>query len=933
MKEAPEGIVAYSWSGSIPLTTKFIATPALTKVGGNIVPVEVNIFNEKQLATKINNSGIIQLDNSIYIDFSDKFGNKYKDTEKLVLSKNLVETIDLISEGEVGGPVSGEYINSGVFGQTGWSVSIFSGYAVPTGFEQSRWLRSIYWNEVPILSDKAQFNFQSVESSYSVGLPNGSQLESLILEETSSRAIGERLRAGVENQKIYRILNKDCKGVILNIKIPTLSSTDATDGSISRVRIDWQISYRPIFNNINKQSDFAQPFQETIFGKIVAAGGYVRSSRVDFNTTSFFSKQTLIDNINIPITETVTTETPSLINNFLDDDDFIGWEVKIVRLSDDTVSSLVQNATYVDSITELYGSLLTYPNSAIVRSLFNAEFFSSIPDRAFEFNLLKVKIPGNYNPITRTYETSGFATTNGYWDGTLTTGKYWSNNPAWCLYDLLTNRRYGLGRYIDDLNVDVFTLYKIGQYCDELVSDNEGGLEPRFTCNTWIGGREDAYKVTNDLASVFRGITYYAFGNLYSVQDSKKDPRILFTNANVENGDFSYSSTSKKTRQSIAIVRYNNPKDFYKPAIEYVEDINAIRKYGVRELDMTAFACTSRGQAIRLGRWALLTNNIETETIQFNAGLEATALRPGDIFKISDSNRKSKRYGGRIFSIADSGSGAAITLDSKYELYSGIQYNLSVLTPSYYYENTQITGLTDQDSNNIRRSFLQNFLFSGQTVQISNNKTVINTVTGFDKTNYSISGYPVFTIELGPNSLSYTGARYFIDPDFDYYRTINVRETDLNKYEIIGLQYFGSKFIEIDSGISFQRNATPNVDKTPTSPTNLYLNLYNATDSSKFVHYSFLVNDYKYVNNYKVYATTGSFGNSVPDNTSLAAILPADVVQGTYKPFFSGIYSFRVYSYNSIDNLYSNSYASGIITINQDLPITDVIVTSLKLIE
>jgi len=799
--EAPEGIVAYSSSGGAPPSTE---SPFIGRFNN-----QNEIFN-----TKINDGIIRYFNNNIYIDYSDVLGIEYQTTEKLVLSKSFIETLDLVSEGEIEGPVSGEYIYSGVIGQTGWNIAAFSGYSAPINYTGSRWLRSIYYNQVPILSDKAQFNFQNVNVSFVKGLPNGDVISSLVSEETSSRGIGERLRGGTENSKFFRILNRNCKGIILNIKIPTLYSSLAIvnssieQGDIQRVRLDWDISYRPLFQDITKQSDFSQPTRETIFGKITSSAGYIKSTRIDFNTSSFFSKETVLtDGGTNPQTSTIVT--PKFVGNFLDNSNFIGWEIKVTRNTTDSVSSYKVDATYIDSLTELYGNQFTYPNSAIIKNEFDAEFFSSVPERLFECNLLKVQIPGNYDPIRRIYSGAGFATTNGYWNGVFATGKQWTNNPAWCFYDMLTNKRYGLGRYIDNLNIDKFTLYKIGQYCDELVYSADGGIEPRFTLNTIINSKEEAYDLIHNLASVFRGLIYYAEGTLFTANDAPKQTRVSFTNANVENGDFIYSSTSRKARQSVAIVRYNNPSDYYKPAIEYVENIDSIRKYGIKELDLTAFGCTSRGQAIRFGRWSLLTNNLENETIQFVGGLEATTLKPGDVFKVHDSNRKLKRYGGRIHAIVDSGSGARVTLDNSAPLESGIEYKLSVLTPSFTYSNSQVTGLDAGDYQNINRSFLQDFIFSGENSYVTGTRTVVNINTGFNLTDYSISGNPIWSIELGSNSASYTGSKYFLNTDSDYYRVINVKESDSNKFEIIGLKYCVDKYSQIDSGVDFQRPASP----------------------------------------------------------------------------------------------------------------------------
>lgn len=820
----------------------------------------------------------------------------------LVLSKNLVETLDLISEGKIGGPASGEYIKSGSLYETGWRAATFTPFKIPYGYTGVEWLRSIYWNETPVLNDLGQFNFQNVNVSYTEGNPNGAVLSAATSLQTVSRSLGERFRGGEENAKFYRIFNKDCRSVIINVRFPNLSRTwQGGDGGIVRTSVEYNIFYRPIFSDPTHIVDFNGPVHESVFGKVT--NGYVRSTKIDFSADVF------------------------------DDPNFIGWELKLIRITPDAVTSFIKNQTYIDSLTEIYGNLFTYPNSAIVKSSFDAEFFSKVPDRAFDMNLLRVKIPGNYDPILKTYATNGFATSNGGWDGTFKTGVYWTDNPAWCFYDLLTNKRYGLGKYINDFYVDKFNLYEIGQYCDVLVADGKGGLEPRFTCNLIFNTRDEAYKVINDMASIFRGLTYYANGSIYAVQDSAKEDKVLFNNTNVENGDFNYSSSSKKTRHTVAIVRWNDPQDFYKPAIEYIEDLDGIRKYGIREIEFSAFGCTSRGQARRLGRWALLSDNTETETITFNTALEGAYLRPGDIFKVFDVNKKTKRYGGRVSSITNiQNTGAQVVLDSVVDLDNSIGYTLSVLTPSYNYNSSQVSGLISSDSSGIRKNFIQEFNFTGNQAVSTDTQTTISLYgRTFDNVNYFISGYPVWMLELSENYRNYTGAKYFTDRTYDYYRTLNVKELDVNKYEVVGLQYNSQKYADIESGLIFDSYAQ-NQNKAPDTPRSLIFNSYRDLFNNTIVDYSFLVDNPTYVNSYRVYVKNGDFvAPEVPSNDFLVATLPKETLTSSYTITGNGSYYFRIYSSNDVDGLISNGYASNNITINNISNINNVIISSLQL--
>ncbi len=886
-KEAPEGIVKYSWSGGSALSTG------------------------------------IQVGDNAFIDTSDLVGDKYVNTEYSQLSDTLIETLDLISEGLIEGPLSGKWITSGNIGQTGWSSAYFSGYIAPTGYENLTWLRSVYWNKLPVLSDAGQLNFQNVSASYTPGLPNGDILQQLTPEETTSRSIGTRLYSGDENAQVFRILNRNCKGVIINIKVPSLSHTNVTNGNIERVTLSYQIAYRPVFSQVGLQSTYSTPVKPFLFGKIVAAGGYIDSTRIDFNINTF-----LVDKI--PFGDPI---------GFLNDPNFIGWEIRISRITQDSASSLLSNSTYIDSITELYGSQLSYPNSAMVRASFDSKFFTQVPERAFECNFIKVKIPANYDPIRKTYATSGYGTTNGYWNGTFASGKAWTDNPAWCFYDLITNTRYGLGKYVENIDIYKFDLYNISQYCDELVADGYGGVEPRFTCNVWIPQKEEAYKVVNDMASVFRGLVYYFNGNLNATQDSPKDARTVFTNANVENGDFNYSSTSKKTRQSVAVVRYNDPKNFYAPAIEYVENLDSIRRYGVRELPIVAFGCTSRGQAIRLGRWALYSNNTETETITFVAGLEANLLKCGDVFQVFDANRKTKRYGGRTISIDTTISGAILTLDANTDLQTGVEYSLSLLTPTFYYDQSQVTGLTSNDFSNTYRSFLQNFTFSGESTIQSGRNTIVYLNTDIDNINYNISGNPIWSIELGVNSKNYTGSIYFSDTNTDSYRVLNIKESDTNKYEVIGLLYSSEKFNQIDSGLVFQQTQVTNQSSavTPSSPYDLHLSIENPGSIAPVIDYSFNIDSKINVTRYQIDVTTGNgihvMGGRFKNSDGIL-YLPPSITQGTFRspPVHNNpTYTFIVKAYNAVNNLYSTEFASGSINGSDGYQINSVLIGGLSI--
>lgn len=357
------------------------------------------------------------------------------------------------------------------------------------------------------------------------------------------------------------------------------------------------------------------------------------------------------------------------------------WDVRVRRLTADSTSASLQNKTYFEAYTEIIDGKFRYPNSAIIGVRIDSSQFNSIPTRAYDLKLLKVKVPSNYNPITRAY--------TGVWDGTFKVS--WTDNPAWCFYDLITNARYGLGEFIDPAQVDKWTLYSIGQYCDELVDDGKGGTEPRYTCNIYLQNRDEAYTVVNSMASIFRGMPYWASGSLTLGYDAPADPEYQFTNANVIDGKFTYSGSALKARHTVALVTWNDPEDNFRQKVEYVEDAESIERYGIIQTEVVAVGCTSRGQANRVGRWILFSEKSETEMVSFKTGIEGNQLRPSQIIQVADDLRAGLRRGGRIISATTN----AITIDdSDIQNQSGvIGGTISVILPDGTLETRTISNV------------------------------------------------------------------------------------------------------------------------------------------------------------------------------------------------------------------------------------------------
>lgn len=308
---------------------------------------------------------------------------------------------------------------------------------------------------------------------------------------------------------------------------------------------------------------------------------------------------------------------------------------------------------------------LNFPYTAVANVTFNSKQFPSLPSRTYECYGLKVKVPHNYT----SREEAGLNADGSFKDvpdlynelfnGTFRDEKVYTDNPAWIFYDILTNNRYGIGEFLQEdpatarnVDVDIYSLYRIARYCDELVPDGKGGTEPRFRANLYFQKATDVYKVLKDMATIFRGMLYWMDGKLVPIIDEKKSPVYSFNRSNVVEGIFEYQNTGSKTRANQVIVAWNNPKTDYKLESIIVEDReNIIRTGKIIKENATAFGCTSEGQAVRYGRWKLWTAINQTEIVSFKSAINAAFLAPGDIITIQDNHDYNYRSSGRVTSV------------------------------------------------------------------------------------------------------------------------------------------------------------------------------------------------------------------------------------------------------------------------------------------
>lgn len=364
------------------------------------------------------------------------------------------------------------------------------------------------------------------------------------------------------------------------------------------------------------------------------------------------------------ITITGKTTTQFLASVVIDDLPPRPFEVRMQRLTDDSTTDLLQNKTVWSGYTEIIDVKQRYPNTAVIGVKVNAEQFGSQQvTRNYHLRGRIVPVPSNYDPLKRTY--------SGIWDGTFKPA--WTDNPAWCVLDMLTHPRYGMGSRIGVADVDKWALYAIAQYCDQPVPDGFGGTEPRITCNAYLTDQRKAWDVLGDFCSLMRCMPVWNGSTLTFVQDRPADKAWTYTQSNVvmpaDGAPFIYSFSALKERHNAAEVRYTDPNNGWETSTELVENDAAIRRYGRNVLKMDAFACTSRGQAHRAGLWAITTELLETQTVDFSVGAEGLRHVPGDIIEVCDSDYAGVTVGGRVLSV-DSLT-RTLTLDREVEIPPG----------------------------------------------------------------------------------------------------------------------------------------------------------------------------------------------------------------------------------------------------------------------
>lgn len=491
---------------------------------------------------------------------------------------------------------------------------------------------SCYFDNTPIQNSDKSWNFQNTKIKYALGTQDQLPLEGF---EFSEREVP----VGAEVKKDHPIV----RSVI--------------DRDVTRLRIT--VGVNALFHQ-NDQGDTYGSAVDLVF---LINNQPVKTVKIEGKASSRFHRSYILENL------------PP-----------VPFQLSVRRLTDDSKSQRLQNATFWASYTEIIDTKLSYPNIALAGITTDSRYNPNFPNVNFLLRGRIIKVPSNYNPYTRVYD-------EGIWRGDFKLA--WTNNPAWIFYDIAVNDLAGLGKRLGDYGVDKFQLYQIAKYCDELVPDGYGGMEPRMTANVWITERRDAYAVLSDMASVFRAITVWTGTQFTAIQDRPSDPVCTYTQANVIGGKFARQYVPYKSIFTAVEVEYADKHNKYQRAIEYVADDELQKRYGYNVKRIVAFACTSRGQAHRYGEWILATSKLEQCTITFSVGRQGLLNLPGDIIEIADKKYADVNIGGRVLSIK----GKKVTLDTPIEL-SGESYLGYLVVDAEGVPKTQYRKIKKLDPNN-----------------------------------------------------------------------------------------------------------------------------------------------------------------------------------------------------------------------------------------
>ncbi|WP_347882141.1 phage tail protein [Pseudomonas sp. GD03746] len=572
--------------------------------------------------------------------------------------------------------------------------------------------RDIYLDNTPIMDASGNINFPGVKWEWRRGTVEQDYIQGIPSVE-SETAVNVELRS--DNPFTRSLSNTQLSAVRVRMSWPRLVKQDSS-GNTNGYRIEYAI-------------DIATD-----------GGAYVEAHRgaVDGKTTNGYQRSV---RVNLP---------PSTS----------GWMLRVRRITPNANSGTVADTMTIAGYTEIIDEKLRYPNTALLYIEFDAQQFQNIPAVTVKCKAKRWPVPSNYDPVARTY--------SGVWDGTFK--QAWTNNPAFVTYGLCVEDRFGLGKRIKSWMVDKWEMYRIAQYCDQLVPDGVGGQEPRYLCDMNLQGRAEAWTLLRDLAAIYRGMVYWAHGSLFMQADMPRaqDIDYVFTRANVIDGDFVYGGAERNTHYSRALVSYDNPANNYDTDVIPVTDNALQRRYRDRPVEISAIGCTRASEAQRRGKWALLSNS-QDRTVTFKTGMEGRIPLPGYVIPVADELVAGRPNGGRISSAA----GRVVTLDRDTPIKAGDRLILN----------------------------LPNGTAQARTVQSVAGRVV--TVT----TAYSVQPEPELQWAIDYDDLA-----------VQLFRVLKTVRTQEGEYEITALEFNPSKFAAIDTGAKLDERPISVIPVTTVQP-------------------------------------------------------------------------------------------------------------------
>ncbi|HFU7863828.1 TPA: phage tail protein [Escherichia coli] len=499
-------------------------------------------------------------------------------------------------------------------------------------------LKSVLLNSTPVLDSEGNTNISGVTVVFRAGEQ----------EQTPPE--------GFESSGSETVLGTE-------VKYDTPITRTITSANIDRLRFTFGV--QALVETTSKGD--RNPSEVRLLVQIQRNGGWVTEKDITIKgkTTSQYLASVMVDNL-----------PPRPFN------------IRMRRMTPDSTTDQLQNKTLWSSYTEIIDVKQCYPNTALVGVQVDSEQFGSQQvSRNYHLRGRILQVPSNYNPQTRQY--------SGIWDGTFKPA--YSNNMAWCLWDMLTHPRYGMGKRLGAADVDKWALYVIGQHCDQSVPDGFGGTEPRITCNAYLTTQRKAWDVLSDFCSAMRCMPVWNGQTLTFVQDRPSDKVWTYNRSNVvmpdDGAPFRYSFSALKDRHNAVEVNWIDPNNGWETATELVEDTQAIARYGRNVTKMDAFGCTSRGQAHRAGLWLIKTELLETQTVDFSVGAEGLRHVPGDVIEICDDDYAGIRTGGRVLAV--NSQTRTLTLDREITLPSSGTTLISLVDGQGSPVSVEVQSVTD----------------------------------------------------------------------------------------------------------------------------------------------------------------------------------------------------------------------------------------------